>query len=1310
MPRPAFFQKLASIKLPQNRQKQKTLVIVALLLILVLAPAVWYISKNAKKAQAATMSLASDGTSYTISVDNRYQAILQKGDTDDFLTIYDKSEDNSTPDDTHVVHGPYFNVDGDLYMLQDDDTRSTTVLETTSTRIKLRVSGRFGRTDTSAYRDSDSGENVTVDLNITFTPTRIIFQNIVDFKDGTSAPVDIGGQGFYSVSILADRTGAAFDESANIIYGDGGTEGTRSTDGSIADTNTYVVLPGNGSDTYQDVMVVIPPGGWPKQFDSTRTSQWNWDIDCTDSFCQSDDDLLTVLVNDDSSVDLYGNATSMFYLEFRDENDLDTEAEREGLANDIRNTDYLDFSLGSQWQDYSGPGTAVGWFDDIFGSYDGYISVTDADNSLDITGDMTLEAWVLLSRDTTDYVSIFGKGNSGSNRGNYFLEFASGNQLGFSLYASSNWRDTGYDDVAVPVNQWTHVAAVLDTNADTVTLYRNGEDIGGATSFTWTPVANNDPLVMGAYEGPSGYLYGIVDEVRVWNVARTQEEITSDMGHSIDPNSSGLVGYWKLDEGYGTTVYDEKGNNPGTITNSNWMQGRVATQFNKSEWAYTVDLADTNIASFQIDGGPNASTLLNGALSAAATTVTVDTSGSNNFNSNGVGYMQGDKFSYTGTTSTTFTGVPSTGDLAVIGHADNTVVASMNRHDPFFKLRNWRGLGLPDNVTLNGNILTLGSDYNASVKPITSAYFAQDLNIRIPFESDPGGGSCDSEIGQPSTCSGTGSWGATGKYGQGYLIDEAGDSLTLNQTDLNFTTGTIEFWYQSVGTPTSTFPFFKPNSSSTTNLYRNSSDTSIILNRSGTTITWTLTADLYDGSWHHFRFSYDTGNDTYVIYIDGLLQDSIKTTALSTFGTDSYRVGTDNSTQYCNCIVDELKFYNSYSAPVTFAAGGDISDSNEYLNDETNNYTLDMSAVDSTSRGEYVYFGSDSPFQGLNIDLATAGVKSDNDMTWEYWDSRGWSTLTTNEAGAGVCSFQNSGTCYWTAPGNWLPYTVSGPTELYYIRGHIPNGSGSFTTDPVESTIKTDILLVNYLNDLTAEDQTFAINITGDDTESGGPPVTIWGMNENYGSTTYDTSVFTGNDLTITNAAWTWTGDELLPKLVYLQFDGSGDYLSRSHDGDFDFDTGSFTITGWFKHSSNISGTDYLLANFDDAGYKIYMNSSGYLCLGIDADSTWSPTDSVCTTSSLGSLADSRWHHFAAVKSGTASITMYIDGLQASQNASLSATSSLNTDSSLYIGNDTDGGSNGWVGFLDQIVVYNYARSAAQVKVDHNGGTANFGP
>ncbi|MCB0176126.1 MAG: LamG domain-containing protein, partial [Anaerolineae bacterium] len=145
----------------------------------------------------------------------------------------------------------------------------------------------------------------------------------------------------------------------------------------------------------------------------------------------------------------------------------------------------------------------------------------------------------------------------------------------------------------------------------------------------------------------------------------------------------------------------------------------------------------------------------------------------------------------------------------------------------------------------------------------------------------------------------------------------------------------------------------------------------------------------------------------------------------------------------------------------------------------------------------------------------------------------------------------------------------------------------------------------------------------------------------------------------------------------------------------------------WFKHSSNISGTDYLLANFNDAGYKIYMTSAGALCLGIDDDSTWGPDDSTCTPYAYN---DSRWHHFAAIKSGTASITMYIDGLQASQNASLSATSSLNTDSSLYIGNDTDGGSNGWVGFLDQIVVYNYARSAAQVKVDHNGGTANFGP
>jgi len=111
------------------------------------------------------------------------------------------------------------------------------------------------------------------------------------------------------------------------------------------------------------------------------------------------------------------------------------------------------------------------------------------------------------------------------------------------------------------------------------------------------------------------------------------------------------------------------------------------------------------------------------------------------------------------------------------------------------------------------------------------------------------------------------------------------------------------------------------------------------------------------------------------------------------------------------------------------------------------------------------------------------------------------------------------------------------------------------------------------------------------------------------------------------------------------------------------------------------------------------MNTSGYICFGIDADSTWSPADTACSGASDGSLADSKWHHVEAVKNGTTSISLYIDGHLA-QTTTVTATGTMNTSSSLYLGVDSTGNSNYWNGWLDEFMFYPYARSAAQVKTD----------
>ncbi len=40
----------------------------------------------------------------------------------------------------------------------------------------------------------------------------------------------------------------------------------------------------------------------------------------------------------------------------------------------------------------------------------------------------------------------------------------------------------------------------------------------------------------------------MLDEIRIWNVARTSTEINTSFNTDIDPNSLGLIGYWNFNE------------------------------------------------------------------------------------------------------------------------------------------------------------------------------------------------------------------------------------------------------------------------------------------------------------------------------------------------------------------------------------------------------------------------------------------------------------------------------------------------------------------------------------------------------------------------------------------------------------------------------------------------------------------------------------------------------------------------------------------------------------------------------------------
>jgi len=320
-------------------------------------------------------------------------------------------------------------------------------------------------------------------------------------------------------------------------------------------------------------------------------------------------------------------------------------------------------------------------------------------------------------------------------------------------------------------------------------------------------------------------------------------------------------------------------------------------------------------------------------------------------------------------------------------------------------------------------------------------------------------------------------------------------------------------------------------------------------------------------------------------------------------------------------------------------------------------------------------------------------------------------TYTANSAGSDTCQiYYDGGYSSSGTTGQSWDWT---PNSDIFI-GALSNG-----TAEANSSISDLRIYDSPLSDAEIEDLYYAGLVAHSEQyevdrfsgEKGQDPVAIWHFDESYGSTANDSSKY-GNSLTLYNSS-SWNTDSVGAKarlLRNLEFNGTDDIASRSADLDFNFSDESFSISGWFRHSSSISDTDTILARYEDAGYKVYMNSSGYICAAIDDDSTWTPDDETCSTSDQGSYADSKWHHFEMVKDEDTSLTLYIDAQRVNYDDTIEASGSLNSNSGIFIGADSNN-SNYWAGFLDEIVIYPYARTADQVKADVFGSqtSALFG-
>ena len=211
---------------------------------------------------------------------------------------------------------------------------------------------------------------------------------------------------------------------------------------------------------------------------------------------------------------------------------------------------------------------------DIATSYSPYALDFDAASSdkievsnntaLQITGDITISAWVYAESQNGRVVSK--RGGGGTNY-DFYIE---------SRYLRLYDGGTGpFSTGRINLNEWSHI--LISVNSGTGTYYINNA-VAGTGTFSISSVSTSQPFYIGgSYTPVLAYFNGKLSNISIWNTALTPAQVTEIYNEGVPSNLnnhsaySNLVSWWQLgsNSSFNTnwTVLDEKGSNNGTSAN-----------------------------------------------------------------------------------------------------------------------------------------------------------------------------------------------------------------------------------------------------------------------------------------------------------------------------------------------------------------------------------------------------------------------------------------------------------------------------------------------------------------------------------------------------------------------------------------------------------------------------------------------------------------------------------------------------------------------------------------------------------------------
>src|SRR6476661_1999443 len=396
---------------------------------------------------------------------------------------------------------------------------------------------------------------------------------------------------------------------------------------------------------------------------------------------------------------------------------------------------------------------------------------------------------------------------------------------------------------AFPLNTWIHVAVTYDQPTSTMRLYRNGTLVATNTA---APTYTGGLIQIGAH-GNGCNFDGLIDEVRIWNSARSAAQIAATKDVTLAGNEAGLLAYYNFENGPNSgTLADVSGNGrTGTLTNMATATAWVASTApitGGTGTTVTLTVSDAN-------GNSSTGTALVSVIAPPAATIT-----SLNPASAGAGAV----VTVTGTNLSAATGLTVNGVAATISNLTATSFTFV----------------VPATATGSGNVVvnmpcsqTVSSPFTVMVAPGNALAF-DGVGDLVAIPNNP--------AFSLTTAITLEAWVRTTVTTEQYITTKAENSWYLALNGAGAAPGRLSFYLNNVSTGSGGW------------LY-------------GTT-------NLADGRWHHVAGTYD--GTTLRMYVDGVQENSRTVTATIPTGGSPVYIGNRPTFPLWNGSIDELRIHS----------------------------------------------------------------------------------------------------------------------------------------------------------------------------------------------------------------------------------------------------------------------------------------------------------------------------------------------------------------------------------------------------------------